>query len=348
MWLATADLQGGKMDTTLLELFGSMIIVLFAAVIFVNAVEYIGYKLNLGHSFVGAIIAPLFTSIPELTVFLVAVFAVGQTAGQEVGIGTLFGQPFMASSLSYGLVGLAAVVGFFTGRRKGSFLVVERNLGIPYVFIAVLFPLTVVPSLLAGVTIVKYAFGLLFFGAFLLYVWMMFRRREEGLIEEVEDCYLYRYGGRIIRMPMISALIQIVISAVGLYVGSEGMVDSVIAIANSIKMSPLGLALILVPAATAIPETTSALIWGYRGKDTLSLGSLVGESVLYSTFYPAIGLFLTPWALDRHAYSSVLATTIVSLVLLMFIMRKKMPWWSLCLGLFFFAAYATLVFAFQF
>ena len=74
------------MDTTLLELFGSMIIVLFAAVIFVNAVEYIGYRLNLGHSFVGAIIAPLFTSIPELTVFLVAVFAVGQTAGQEVGI----------------------------------------------------------------------------------------------------------------------------------------------------------------------------------------------------------------------------------------------------------------------
>jgi len=336
------------MDATILELLGSMIIVLFAAVIFVNAIEYIGYRLNLGHSFVGAIIAPLFTSIPELTVFLVAVFAVGQTAGQEVGIGTLFGQPFMASSLSYGLVGLAALVGFFTGRRRKPFLVVERNLGIPYVFITILFPLTVVPGLFAASGIVKHAFGLIFFGAFVFYIWMMFRRREDGLIEEVEDCYLYRYGGKIIRMPLVSALIQIVVAAGGLYIGSEGMVDSVIALAHGINMSPLGLALILIPAATAIPETTSALIWGYRGKDTLSLGSLVGEKILYSTFYPAMGLFLTPWALDRHAYFSVLATTVISFILLLFIPRKKMPWWSLCLGIFFFVAYATLIFAFQF
>ena len=336
------------MEATILELLGSMIIVLFAAVIFVNAIEYIGYRLNLGHSFVGAIIAPLFTSIPELTVFLVAVFAVGQTAGQEVGIGTLFGQPFMASSLSYGLVGLAALVGFFTGRRKKTFLAVERNLGIPYVFITILFPLTVVPGLFAASGIVKHAFALIFFGAFVFYIWMMFRRREDGLIEEVEDCYLYRYGGKIIRMPLVSALIQILLAAAGLYVGSEGMVQSVIALAEGINMSPLGLALILVPAATAIPETTSALIWGYRGKDTLSLGSLVGEKILYSTFYPAMGLFLTPWALDRHAYFSVLATTVISFILLLFILRKKIPWWSLCLGLFFFVAYATLIFAFQF
>jgi cation:H+ antiporter len=325
-----------------------MVIVLFAAVIFVNAVEYIGYRMNLGHSFVGAIIAPLFTSVPELTVFLVAVFAVGKTAGQEVGIGTLFGQPFMASSLSYGLVGLAALVGFLIKRREKSHLIVERNLAIPYVFITILFPLTVVPGLIGESHIMKYAFGLVFFTAFVFYVWMMFQRRKEGLIEEVEDCYLYRYGGRITRLPMVSALIQILVAAVGLYIGSEGMVDSVIALAQGISMSPLGLALIIVPAATAIPETTSALIWGYRGKDTLSLGSLVGEKILYSTFYPGMGLFLTSWVLDRHAYFSVLATTVISFILLVFILRKKMPWWSLCLGLFFFVAYATLIFGFQF
>ena len=336
------------MDTIIFQLLGSMVVVLFAALIFVNAIEYVGYRLNLGHSFVGAIITPLFTSMPELTVFLVAVFAVGKTAGQEVGIGTLFGQPFMASSLSYGLVGLAALVGFLIKRREKSYLVVDRNLAVPYVFITILFPLTVVPGLLGHSDIVKYGFGLFFLGAFTLYIWMMFRRREEGLIEEVEDCYLYRYGGKIIRLPLASALIQILVAAVGLYIGSQAMVDSVIALAEGIKMSPLGLALIVVPAATAIPETTSALIWGYRGKDTLSLGSLVGEKILYSTFYPAMGLFLTSWALDQHAYFSVLSTTTVSLILLAFILKKKMPWWGLCLGLFFFATYATLIFAFQF
>jgi len=47
----------------------------------------------------------------------------------------------------------------------------------------------------------------------------------------------------------------------------------------------MGLAIIVVPAATAVPETASALIWGFRGKDTLSLASLVGEKgTIHNTF----------------------------------------------------------------
>jgi cation:H+ antiporter len=297
---------------------------------------------------VGAILAPLFTSIPEMIVFLIAVFAVGQTVGQEVGIGTIFGQPFMASSLSYGMVGVAALIGFLTGKRTESSLVVDKSLAVPYVFTIVFFPLTLVPSLLWGSEIVRYAFGLVFLGAFLFYMRVMFQRKGEELMERVEDCYLHKYGGRIVRWPFIAALIQIAIAYAGLHVGSSAMVRSVIMLAEGIKASPLGLALIVVPAATAIPETASALIWGYRGKDTLSLGSLVGEKILFSTIYPAMGMFLTSWALDRHAYFSVLATTTVSLILLAFIMRRRMPWWSLCVGLLFFVAYATLVFAIRF
>ena len=152
----------------------------------------------------------------------------------------------MASSLSYGLVGLAALVGFLVKRREKSDLTVERSLAIPYVFITILFPLTVAPGLISGSPIVKNVFGLIFFGAYVLYIWMMFQRRKEGLIEEVDDCYLYRYGGKIIRLPLVSALIQILVAAAGLYFGSEGLVDSVIALAQGISMSTLGLALIVV------------------------------------------------------------------------------------------------------
>ena len=102
-----------------------------------------------------------------------------------------------------------------------------------------------------------------------------------------------------------------------------------------------------VPAATAIPETSSALIWGYRGKDTLSVGSLVGEKILYSTFYPGMGLLLTSWVLDIHAYMSVAATTVISLILLFYIRRQRLPWYGLCFGLFFFVAYAVMVLGFR-
>lgn len=336
------------MNITISQLLLSMFVVFFAAFIFVNAIEFVAHRLKLGHSFVGAILVPLFTTIPELTIFLIAVFGVGQTAGEEVGIGTIFGQPFMVSSLSYGLVGIAALLGFLIGRRDTSFLSVDRGLAIPYLCTIIFFPLTVVPSLLGASGAVRYIFGLMFLGAFLFYMRSMFRRKKDAFVEEGEDCYLHEYAGRVFRWPLVAALIQLAAASLGLYFGSEMMIGSIIALAEGFKMDPLGLALIVVPAATAIPETTAALIWGFYGRDTLSLGALVGEKILFSTIYPALGLFFTSWTLDNPAYFSVVATTAVSFVLLVFILRRKMPWWSLCLGLFFFAAYATLIFAYHF
>jgi cation:H+ antiporter len=335
------------MDIAILKLFVSMAVVFFAASIFVNAIEYVAYKLRLGQSFVGTIIAPWFTSTPELTIFLVAVFHVGQKAGEEVGIGTIFGQPFMASSLSYGLVGVAALIGFLIGKRRTSSLVVDKTLWVPYVCTIIFFPLTIVPALMAT-SVVRYAFGLMFLVAFLFYMRIMFRTKKGGLVGESGDSYFHKYAARIFGWPLAAALFQIAIASAVLYVGSAAMVTSVISLAEGFHLDPLGLALIVVPVATAIPETASALIWGYRGRDTLSLGSLVGEKVLYSTVYPALGLFLTSWTLDKHAYYSVLATTVVSFVLLVFILRRRIPWWSLCLGLFFFVTYAALIFVFRF
>lgn len=328
-------------------ILGSILLIFLSAVIFVDAIEYLGCRLRLGGSFVGAVLAPVFTSLPELTVFLVAVFAYGGAAGRDIGIGTLFGQPFMASSLSYGLVGIAALIGLALKKRKGAFLLVDKSLAVPYVFITALFPLTLVPSFW-GSRSARYSFGVFFLGAFFLYIWLMFQRKATNPIESHKRCYVHRLGRGVMRWPLASALLQITVAAALLYIGSGKIVQSVHVLATGMGMSALGLALIIVPAATAIPETASALIWGYAGKDTLSIGSLVGEKILYSTFYPALGLFLTPWTLDRHAYFSVVTTTTVSLILLYFILKGRLPWFALLSGLLFFVTYAVLIFAFQF
>lgn len=333
------------MIKTIFVLLESMALVFIAACIFVNAIEYIGCRLRLGGSFVGAILAPLFTSIPEMTVFLVAVFAYAGGAGEQIGIGTLFGQPFMASSLSYGLVGIAALIGYYIKKRTNTTLVIDKTLIIPYTFITVLFPLTLVPPFL-GVSFAKHIFGIGFLGAFVWYVWLMYRRKMAELIEDAENPYICRIAGKTI--PLLpGAMIQLIGAVILLYIGSEKMVHSVDVLANNIGISPMGLALIVVPAATAIPETCSALIWGYRGKDTLSVGSLVGEKILYCTFYPGLGLFLTSWVLDVHAYLSVVATTTISLILLYYIAKQRLPWYGLCFGFFFFVAYSIMIFIYH-
>ncbi len=319
-----------------LDLILGILLVLFSAFGFVNAVEYAGYKLKLGSSFVGAIISPLFTSLPELTVFLVALFS-GVRSGEEIGIGTIFGQPFMASSLSYGLVGITALIGYTKGRRSSPNLKVEKSLYLPYAFVTILFPLTIIPGFERGL---KTLFSLVFFSGFIAYACIMYRKKELGIIEEAEELYM----GKIFQENVYTALLQLILSTLILYYGSERLVYSVSKISLLTGISPLGISLILIPAATAIPETASAMIWGFRGKDTLSMGSLVGEKILYSTFYPGLALFLTDWKIDDHAIFSVITTTIVSLIILKYILKGEIPWKILILGSLFFFMYSFIIF----
>ncbi len=321
--------------TILFEMF----IVFIAALLFVNAIEYLGCIFELGGSFVGAILSPLFTSLPEMIVFIVAVFFSGAATGEEIGIGTIFGQPFMASSLSYGLVGIAVIIGFYLKRRNDLVLEVDRALILPYAVISVAFPLTVVPALLGFHRL----FGLLFLLIYIAYTVSMYKSGMSEKIEEAGEPYVCV----IIPNRKFGGVLQLIAAVILLYYGSHGLVNSVDAVSREIGISALGLALIIIPAATAIPETASALIWSYRGRDTLSIASLIGEKVLYSTFYPGIGLLVTSWTLDIHAYLSVLGTTVISLILLYFVTRQRIPWWGLMFGFFFFIGYSILIFIYH-
>lgn len=323
----------------ILFLLLSLLIVFISALLFVNSIEFLASEYNVGGSFVGAIVSPLFTSLPELIVLLVAIFSLGGAAGAAIGIGTVFGQPFMASSLSYGLVGIVVLIGVSYKKRKHKFLQVSKTLAIPFTIVTILFPLTIVPSLVA-VNYVRYIFGIIFFLSYVGYVALMYKRRTFELIENAEDPYFCK----IFPHKIFGSLIQLAASVIILYFGADQLVMLVSQIATGLSISPMGLAIIAVPAATAIPETASALIWGFRGKDTLSIASLVGEKVLFSTLFPGFGLLLTAWVLDIHAYLSVLVTLVVSLLMLFFISRRRIPWYGLTIGLFFFVAYAVAVF----
>jgi|Deesub1362A_J573_1020465.scaffolds.fasta_scaffold00050_23 cation:H+ antiporter len=326
------------MLSTVGELFFSMVVVFFGALLFTNGIEYVGCRMRWTSSFTGAILAPLFTSVPEMVLFLVAVFSYGGVSGREIGIGTLFGQPFMASSFSYGLVLIAMLVGWLLKKRENLSLEVEKTLVIPYTFITLLFPLVLIPDLIQK-GYFQYIMGLFFGFFYIYYVKIMFRKRGSEEIEEPEDPYFCK-----VFSADLAAVIQLALSAAILYVGSEMLISTIDVVAESLTVSALGIAIILAPAATAIPETMSAMIWAYRGKDTLSISSLVGEKILYSTFYPAIGLFTVPWILDLHAYFSVLATTVISLVLLYYIKKGNIPSRGLGIGFIFFITYAILVF----
>jgi len=244
----------------------------------------------------------------------------------------------MASSLSYGLVGLSIFLGYMMKKRNNLELKINKNLAIPYTIIIAFYPFTLFPVIFPTV---KSILGIIFILFFIIYIIIMYREKEEVITKTKTKLYFNRY----IRSQVLSLLLQIAISAFLLYYGSSKLVESVDMLAEEIKISPLGVALVIIPVATALPETLTALVWSFKGEDSLSIGSLVGEKVLYSTFYPGLGLLLTSWILDIHAYLSVFATTLVSLVFLYYILKERFPLYILFLGFFFFTFYLVLTFS---
>ena len=85
---------------TIVELFLSLAAILGAAVLFTNAVEILGERLEMGSGSVGSILAAVGTALPETMIPVVAIFGAlflgrdPQSAG-DIGIGAILGAPFL-------------------------------------------------------------------------------------------------------------------------------------------------------------------------------------------------------------------------------------------------------------
>jgi hypothetical protein len=121
-------------------------------------------------------------------------------------------------------------------------------------------------------------------------------------------------------LPLLALLAGIALTFAAsvplLLVGSRALVGSTVDLSRALGIPTISLSIILVPLATALPETLSSMIWAFRGRDTLAVGALVGEAVMFSTVYPALGILLTDWALNAAAMFSVAATELASTVIL--------------------------------
>src|SRR3954452_4158940 len=93
------------MDAVLLLV--SFAVILAGALLFTNAVEWIGHRLELGEGAVGSLLAAVGTAMPETLIAIVALLGTAE-GGDQVAIGAIVGAPFLLATLAMGLVGLFA------------------------------------------------------------------------------------------------------------------------------------------------------------------------------------------------------------------------------------------------
>ncbi|MDP8973476.1 MAG: hypothetical protein M3N45_09970 [Actinomycetota bacterium] len=182
---------------TIVQLVLSLAAILDAAILFTNAVEILGERLNLDGGSVGSILAAVGTALPETMIPLVAIVTAlitGESGTNQISIGAIIGAPFLLATLGMGLVGVSAL-GFWRRRESEAEItinedVTKRDIGYFLPFFAMAGVLGFVPLPL----FVKVAVAVVIVGAYAYYVYQNIKGGGESQDDTPGNLWLWPFG----------------------------------------------------------------------------------------------------------------------------------------------------------
>jgi len=325
----------------------TLLVILFGAEAFTNALEHLGERLKISEGVTGSIFAAVGTALPETIVPVVAVLAGNsETAhiGEEVGVGAILGAPMMLSTLTLFLMAVFAAhkrgwAGEFRPERSG----IERDLAW---FLAAFGFSAVAIFVPHNITLVR---GLIAFALVLMYfVYLMLTIRASAKLvvdghgtEADHPLYLARIG---LPENLVTIVLQLAIGLTLIVVGAHGFVAGIESLSAMIGVSALVLSLLIVPVATELPEKVNSILWIRRHRDTLAFGNVTGAMVFQGSLLPALGIMLTPWEPRPEVLLGIGLTLFASIYLFVVLRRGALRPWHLTLnGLCYLAYFLTLI-----
>jgi len=309
---------------TIIELILSLAAILGAAVLFTNAVEIMGDRLNLGAGAIGSLLAAVGTALPETMIPVVAILGAlivgsGSAAAGEIGIGAILGAPFLLATLALFIVG-AAALGYKSRRETGSEITADRQTAVPDLgFFLVCFTLAAAAGILSLPLLLKILVAVALLAAYVIYVvWTVKEGGEtEGDVPARLTLWPYRSQG-----PTWAVAAQLIGTIAVMGFGAHLFVGAVEHLSVSVGI-PAGLiALVLAPLATELPEKFNSMVWLRDNKDTLAIGNITGAMVFQSTIPVSIGVLFTPWQLDFLSALAAIFAILSGIVFIGFLLRK--------------------------
>ena len=283
----------------ILLLFISLVVILIAAELFVNSIEWLGKLLNLSEGAVGSVLAAVGTALPETLIPIIALLRGDMEGASEIGIGAILGAPLMLSTLTMFVTGCAVIA--FKKKRKHKdkvvvhYETVSRDLKFFIFAFVVALLCGFIPS---DYVTVKVCLGALLVISYFIYIIKIVKDNRDNE-SDVPDLY-FAFGHNEIMekkyaMPLV--LFQAGLSLALIIFGAEKFVDSISYISTLFGIPAFVLAIIITPIATELPEKFNSVIWISREKDTLALGNITGAMMFQASILPAIGILLTDWSL---------------------------------------------------
>jgi cation:H+ antiporter len=321
-------------------LIACAVLIYLACEWFVNAVEWLGLRLNVGKTAVGTILAAFGTALPESVVTLVAVTTGATAEAKDIGVGAAMGGPLALGTVAYGVTGAMLV---FQRRKKRAMALAAAGAGSgsgsadqspvseplcsaeetarlakdQQWFLAI-FVVKVALGLVAFAF--KPMLGLLFFAAYAVYFWREMRggpdTNEAGERDQGEDLAPLKLQPRA-KSPATWAVVVQTLAALGvIFVASQLFVTQLEAVGPMIGLSSAVTALLLAPIATELPEIMNAIIWVRQGKTELALANISGAMMIQATVPSGLGLLFTSW----HFSGALLWSGLVTMAAIVYLL----------------------------
>jgi cation:H+ antiporter len=306
------------MAQTLVLLLASALAIYLCCEYFVNGIEWVGHRLGLTQNATGTVLAAFGTALPESVVTFVAVAFGKEPATKQIGVGAALGGPLVLATIAYAVVGLT----FLLSKNRFSWPVMMRS----------------VESMLArdqkwfmAIFVLKISLGLVAFAfkpwlaiPFLLaygaYVYTSMT--QEGECAVAEDLEPLKLRPQDTEPAIVWPLLQSGAALVLIFFASQIFVHQLEAIGPWLGMPPQLVALLLSPIATELPETLNAVIWVRQQKPDLALANISGAMMIQATIPSALGIFFTPWLLDKSLIWAGIVT-LISIVGIHVALRSK-------------------------
>lgn len=296
-------------------LLGSFAIILAGALLFTNAIEWLGHKMHLGEGAVGSILAAVGTAMPETLIPIVAIIG-GLKGSDEVAVGAIVGAPFLLATVAMALVGLAAI-SYVHRRPTGRHLDVHvETLDRDLLFFLAFFLLALIVGVLPTPDWVEVIVGICFLIAYFVYATLTIRGGgDTSGNHELNPLIMDRRAERTgVGPPNGLITLQLLVGLGAMVGGAHLFVHELVEIAASLGVSAIVLSLILAPLATELPEKANSYFWVREGKDALALGNITGAMVFQSTIPVFVGMTFIDWSLDRFAVASMILGLVGGLV----------------------------------
>ena len=310
----------------------AFVVMVTGAVVFTNAVEWVGERLDLGHGAVGSVLAAVATAMPESLIPVVAIIQ-GKQAG-DIAVGAIVGAPFLLATLAMAVSGAAALA--YRARRGSARLRPDRN-AITRDLLVVLGALPLAIAIgLVGARPLRLAGAVVLVAGYAVVIWKtIIQARQEGSTDEPDALYFDTTKND---PPNTFQILAQTVVGIGMLVGAaELFVNSIEHLAHGLGADALMLTLVIAPLATELPEKINSVLWIRQGKDTLALGNITGAMVLQTMPLVAFGMVFTDWQLTTPALIAMLAAlagTALSLIAVQHAGRWPVPFIGCWTGLY--------------